>query len=106
MELFFLYFRLLEEVVVDIATPKKGHIEGEHGYGLEIDKTFDDIQPDNYNILLIPGGSPIGAPSVVRKDLKAQAIAKLFFESNKPVFYLPWSMAFSFCRRYKGQTFD
>jgi len=97
MELFFPYFRLLEEeVVVDIAAPKKGHIEGEHGYGLEIDKTFDDIQPDNYNILLIPGGSPTGAPSVVKKDLKAQAITKSFFNSNKPVCSIchgPWLLA-------------
>jgi len=57
MELFFPYFRLLEEgIEVDIAAPKKGHIEGEHGYGLEIEKTFDDIQSDNYDILLVPGG--------------------------------------------------
>src|SRR5512136_3308298 len=86
MELFFPYFRLLEEgVEVDIAAPKKGHIEGEHGYGLEVEKTFDDIHPDDYVILLIPGGSPDGAPSVVRKDTKAQAIAKSFFKLNKPV---------------------
>ena len=31
MELFFPYFRLLEEgLEVDIAAPKKGHIKGEH----------------------------------------------------------------------------
>ena len=94
MELFFPYFRLLEEEIeVDIAAPKKGHIEGEHGYGFEIEKTFNDIQPDNYDILLVPGGSPTGAPSVVRKDVKAQAIAKSFFTSNKPVCSIchgPW----------------
>lgn len=97
MELFFPYFRLLEEgIEVDIAAPKKGHIAGEHGYGVEIDKTFDEIQPDNYDILLIPGGSPNGAPSVVRKDPKAQAIAKSFFNSNKPVSSIchgPWLLA-------------
>src|SRR5512139_4063356 len=86
MELFFPYFRLLEEgVEVDIAAPIKGRIEGEHGYDLEVDKTFDDVNPDDYDLLLIPGGSPDGAPSVVRKDIKAQAIAKSFFSSNKPV---------------------
>ena len=97
MELFFPYFRLLEEgIEVDIVAPKKGHIEGEHGYGLEIEKTFDDIQPDNYDILLIPGGSPEGAPSVVRKDPKAQAFAKSFFIKNKPVCSIchgPWLLA-------------
>ena len=97
MELFFPYFRLLEEgIEVDIAAPKKGHIEGEYGYGLEIDKTFEEIQPDNYDILIIPGGSPTGAPSVVRKDPIAQAIAKAFFNLNKPVSSIchgPWLLA-------------
>jgi len=97
MELFFPYFRLLEEgIEVDIAAPKKGHIEGEHGYELEIEKTFDDIDPVDYDLLLIPGGSPTGAPSVVRKDASAQAIAKSFFNSNKPVSSIchgPWLLA-------------
>jgi protease I len=97
MELFFPYFRLLEEEIeVDIAAPEKGHIEGEHGYGLEIDKTFEEIQAQNYDILLIPGGSPDGAPSVVRKNITAQAIAKAFFNSNKPVSSIchgPWLLA-------------
>jgi len=97
MELFFPYFRLLEEdIEVDIVAPKKGHIEGEHGYGFEIEKTFDEVKPEDYNILLIPGGSPDGAPSVVRKNTKAQTIAKSFFNSNKPVSSIchgPWLLA-------------
>jgi protease I len=97
MELFFPYFRLLEEgVEVNIAAPKKGHIEGEHGYDLEIEKTFGEVDPEDYDLLLIPGGSPDGAPSVVRKDSKAQAIAKSFFSSNKPVSSIchgPWLLA-------------
>ena len=99
MELFFPYFRLLEEgLEVHIAAPKKGHIEGEHGYEIEVEKTFDEINPDNYDLLVIPGGSPTGAPSVVRKDIKAQAIAKAFFKSNKPVASIchgPWLLASS-----------
>ncbi len=99
MELFFPYFRLLEEGFdVDIAAPKKGHLEGEHGYELEVDKTFDDVNPENYDLLLIPGGSPDGAPSVVRKDPRAQTIARSFFNSNKPVSSIchgPWLFASS-----------
>jgi protease I len=99
MELFFPYFRLLEEgVKVDVAAPKKGPIEGEHGYDFEVEKTFADVNPDDYDLLLIPGGSPDGAPSVVRKDIKAQAIAKSFFKSNKPVSSIchgPWLLASS-----------
>jgi archaeal arginyl aminopeptidase len=97
MELFFPYFRLLEEgVAVDIAAPMKGSITGEHGYGLEVEKTFVDVNPEDYDILLIPGGAPDGAPSVVRKDARAQAIAKSFFKSNKPVSSIchgPWLLA-------------
>jgi protease I len=96
-ELFFPYFRLLEEgIEVDVAGPSKGHIEGEHGYELELEKTFDDIKPEDYDLLVIPGGSPDGAPSVVRRDLRAQAIAKSFFKSNKPVSSIchgPWLLA-------------
>jgi protease I len=99
MELFFPYFRLLEEgLTVDVTAPKKGQIVGEHGYEFEIEKTFNDINPDDYDLLLIPGGSPGGAPSVVRRDLKAQAIAKSFFSSNKPVCSIchgPWLLASS-----------
>ena len=97
MELFFPYFRLLEEEIeVDLAGPKKEHIEGEHGYEFELDKTFDEINPDDYDLLLIPGGLPDGAPSVVRKNPVAQAIAKAFFKSNKLVCSIchgPWLLA-------------
>ena len=99
MELFFPYFRLLEEgLTVDVTAPKKGQIVGEHGHEFEIEKTFNDINPNDYDLLLIPGGSPSGAPSVVRKDPKAQSIAKSFFSSNKPVCSIchgPWLLASS-----------
>ena len=99
MELFFPYFRLLEEgVEATIAAPRKGHIEGEHGYGFEVEKTFDEVHPDDYDLLLVPGGSPDGAPSVVRRDPRAQAIAKSFFKSDKPVSSIchgPWLLASS-----------
>ena len=86
MEVFFPYFRLLEEGIhVDIAGPKKEQIHGEHGYGFKIDKTFDEINPNNYDLLILPGGTPDGAPTTVRKNIKAQAITKAFFDANKPV---------------------
>jgi protease I len=99
MELFFPYFRLLEEgLEVDVAAPKKGHIEGEHGYGFEVEKTFDEVHPEDYDLLIIPGGLPNGAPSIVRKNTRAQTIAKSFFSANKPVSSIchgPWLLASS-----------
>jgi protease I len=94
MELFFPYFRLLEEgVEVDIAAPKTGVIHGEHGYGLEITKTIAEVDPHDYDLLLVPGGFPDGAPATVRKVKKAQEIARSFFTDNKPVAAIchgPW----------------
>ena len=94
MELFFPYFRLLEEGVdVDIAAPQTGVIGGEHGYSLKITKAIADVDPDQYDLLLVPGGFPNGAPATVRKLKKAQEIARSFVSKNKPVAAIchgPW----------------
>lgn len=87
MELFFPYFRLLEEgVAVDVAAPNKEKITGENGYIFEnVDKTIAEVNPDDYDVLFIPGGHPDGAPTTVRKIKKAQEITKSFFARNKLV---------------------
>lgn len=86
MELFFPFFRLLEEgIQADIAAPTMEQIHGEHGYPLKPNKTFDEINPKEYDLLFLPGGAPDGAPATVRKNLIAQKIAKAFFADNKPV---------------------
>jgi protease I len=85
MEVFFPVFRLLEEGwQVDIAAPTLNELNGEHGYTLKPDKTIDDVNPREYDLLIIPGGSPEGAPSTVRKIKKAQEIARFFLAQNKP----------------------
>ena len=97
MEVFFPVFRLMEEGwQVDIAAPKKEEIHGENGYSLTPEKTIDKVDPDEYDLLIIPGGSPDGAPATVRKIKKAQEIARAFFEKNKPVASIchgPWTLA-------------
>jgi protease I len=86
MELYFPVFRLQEEGwEVTVAAPSMEVIRGEHGYGVKPDTTIDTVNPDDYDLLLIPGGSPSGAPSTVRKVPKAQEIARSFFAKNKPV---------------------
>lgn len=96
-ELFVPYFRLLEAGVdVDIAGPAKGMISGEHGYGLKISKTFSDVDPSDYDLLVIPGGFPDGAPLTVRNDKRAVAIAKQFMTDKKSVASIchgPWTLA-------------
>jgi len=96
MEVFFPVFRLLEQGwQVDIAAPDRKEIHGEHGYGLKPDKIIEEINPDEYHLLIIPGGSPGGAPATVRKIQKAQEITRSFFTKNKPVAAIchgPWTL--------------
>ena len=97
MEVYVPIFRLMEEGwQVDVAAPKKEEINGENGYSLMPDKTIDEVNPNDYDLLIIPGGSPDGAPSVVRKIKKAHEITKDFFAKNKPVASIchgPWTLA-------------
>jgi protease I len=94
MELFVPYFRLLDAGAhVDIAAPSMDEIGGEHGYTVTPDLLIDEVDPDAYDLLVIPGGFPDGAPATVRAIPKAQEIARSFFARNKPVASIchgPW----------------
>ena len=96
MEVFFPLFRLQESGwKVDVAAPTKDSISGENGYDLIPTLTIDEVDPDVYDLLLIPGGSSTGAPSVVRKSTKAKEITRSFFAKNKPVGSIchgPWTL--------------
>lgn len=82
-ELLVPYYRLLEEgISVDIASLKRGKIRGKNGYEVEVNKALGEVKPDDYDILVLPGGK---APETVRKDKAALEIARHFFEENKPV---------------------
>lgn len=82
-ELLVPYYRLLEEkMTVEIASLKKGGITGKRGYSVEAGKTFDEVDPDRYDLLVLPGGK---APEAFRHNADAQRIAKAFFAQNKPV---------------------
>jgi archaeal arginyl aminopeptidase len=82
-ELLVPYYRLQEEgIEVDIASTNAGMFKGKHGYEVKANKALKDVNPDDYGILILPGGK---APETVRKDKNAVAIAKDFFRKNKPV---------------------
>jgi len=99
MEVFVPMFRLIEEGwQVDIAAPTRDAIGGEHGYSLKPTKVIDEVDPDDYGLLLIPGGFPDGAPATVRKIKRAQEIGRSFFAKNKPVASIchgPWTLVSS-----------
>ena len=82
-ELLVPYYRLKEEdIVVDVASLKKDKIKGKHGYEVQVDKVLKEVNPDEYDLLLLPGGR---APETVRKEKEALEIARSFFKKNKPV---------------------
>ncbi len=82
-ELLVPYYRLQEAgVAVTVASLSRGAIKGKHGYEVSVDMTLDEVNPDDYAILVLPGGK---APAVLRKEPKALEITRNFFTHVKPV---------------------
>ena len=82
-ELLVPYYRMLEEGHdVDIASMKKGKIRGKKGYEVEANMAVSQIDPEDYGLLILPGGK---APGEIRQDPEALEIVSDFFENNKPV---------------------
>jgi len=82
-ELLVPYYRFLEDgIEVDIASMKKQPIKGKRGYEVEVTKTLAEVRPEDYDILVLPGGK---APEAVRREPAAVEIARDFFRKDKPV---------------------
>lgn len=97
LEIYYPYYRCLEEgydttiaapSVKKIQTVIHDFIDGvdtyteKPGYGLDATAAFADINPSDYDGLIIPGGR---APEYIRLDEHVPMIVKHFFEANKPV---------------------
>jgi PfpI family intracellular protease len=67
---------------VDIASIEKGTIIGKNGFNIYVTMTLNEVDPKNYDILILPGGK---GPSIIRKEIKALEIARYFFDQNKLV---------------------
>ncbi len=82
-ELLYPCYRLKEEgVKVDVASPAGGTLRGKHGYEVKADRSLDETNPDDYGLLVLPGGK---APELVREEPAALEICRRFFAGNKPV---------------------
>jgi protease I len=76
-------YRLQEAgVEVTVASLNRGVITGKHGYEVAVDTTLDAVNPDDYAILVLPGGK---APAALRIKPQALEIARSFFTHVKPV---------------------
>ncbi len=97
LELLYPYFRLREEGwEVHIAAPTKKVVKTvvhdfepgfdtyteKPGYRWQADLSFDDVDPSEYDGLVIPGGR---LPEYIRTYPAVERIVKHFFEENKPV---------------------
>ncbi len=61
---------------------EKGTVSGKKGATLDVEKTFSEVSPDEFQMLVIPGG---GAPENLRIVDDAVAFTRRFVESGKPV---------------------
>ena len=97
LEVMYPYQRLREEgFEVDIASPTKKVIQAvvhdfepgfdtyteKLGYRIPADLAFKEVNPQDYDGLVIPGGR---APEWIRNDEKLPSIVKHFFDAGKPV---------------------
>ncbi|MCU6797670.1 MULTISPECIES: DJ-1/PfpI family protein [Paenibacillus] len=96
LEIYYPYYRVLEEgYEAVIASPTKKVLrtvvhdfEGwdtyteKPGYQLESHIAFDQVDPTEYDGLIIPGGR---APEYIRLNENIPRIVSHFFEANKPV---------------------
>jgi protease I len=65
----------------------------DHGEKLTVEKTFSDVSADDYDALIVPGGT-VGADNL-RADAGAVSFIRSFFEQEKPVgviCHAPWTL--------------
>lgn len=76
--------RYLEGLGAEVTTigVERGTVEGKKGGALEVETTFAEVSPDDFDLLVIPGG---GAPENLRIDDGAVAFTRRFVASGKPV---------------------
>lgn len=82
---------------VELISMKLGEIQGvEHGDKAEtfhVDRTLDEVQPGDYDALVLPGG--VANPDRLRMNERAVSFVKGFFEAGKPVAAIchgPWML--------------
>lgn len=77
-------YRLLEaDAEVDVATADGGSFESKHGQSFEADLTIGDADPDDYDLLVVPGGR---APENMRLEAPETAdVIRAFDEAGKPI---------------------
>ncbi len=85
IELLYPYYRLQEldfEVHI-VSHPKYGfELTGKHGYKVKVDLQPNQVEPRDYDVLVLPGGK---GPERARVFPEIVDIVQWFMENNKPV---------------------
>lgn len=72
---------------VDVISPKSGKIKAwntkDWGIEINVDKQLDQVSPDDYDALVLPGG--VMNPDKLRQNKDAVAFASAFLDEGKPV---------------------
>ncbi|HEX3971761.1 MAG TPA: type 1 glutamine amidotransferase domain-containing protein [Stellaceae bacterium] len=86
-----------EGALVEVIAPKSGEIQGmEHhdkGKKVHVDRTIDEVKPEDYTALVLPGG--VANPDALRTIPKVVGFVKTFFDQQKPVAAIchgPWTL--------------
>jgi protease I len=83
LELFYPWYRLQEEgIEVTIASPGGKPVTGLHGYRVEPDMPIRELNPSEYDLLLVPGGA---APERLRLREEAVDVARTFMDEDRRV---------------------
>ena len=72
---------------VHVISMKEGKIKGwdkaDWGKSIEVDATFDDASPEEFDALMLPGG--VINPDKLRMDPKAVRFVQAFVDAGKPI---------------------
>ncbi len=83
LELFYPMYRLMEAGAdVVVASSSRRSLEGKHGYTVEAGLSYDEVEPGNYAMLVVPGGK---SPERVRLHREGVDIVRWFVEQNRPI---------------------
>ena len=83
LQLFAPWFRLQEEgIEVKIASPSMRPVTGLHGYVVEPDTPLQELNPAEYDLLVIPGG---GSPERLRLREEAVDVSRTFMGEDRIV---------------------
>jgi protease I len=69
--------------VVTIEKESGVEITGKKGESLTVDQGIDDVKPEDFDALLLPGGF---SPDILRADDRFVEFTKAFMDDEKPVF--------------------